>query len=255
MPRIYAWDKGQQAERLRLFLSGLWDLPSIRFHDLRATWATILLSQGIAPIRVMMMGGWKNLKTMQYYVRKVGVDLTGMIDNLNLHNPNVTSRVILDFLKAIQISPLIILLDLAVAFSRLSYKADNIYYHSGLEEGTGWGYVHAQTYEDYIQLSICDVGVGVYKSYERTKQLRNRSEEDLIFDIFNEGESSLNNGPKGGHRGLGLCEVKDFISEFEGCLKMYTGSVEVTIKGEEINSESTPYKTEGTWIKINVPIR
>ena len=84
LPRISKWDKGEQARELRMFLSGL-GLPSIRFHDLRATWATFLLSKGIAPIKVMMMGGWKDLKTMQIYVRKAGVEIKGATDCLDLH--------------------------------------------------------------------------------------------------------------------------------------------------------------------------
>ena len=86
LPRISKWDKGEQARELRMFLSGL-GLPAIRFHDLRATWATLLLSKGVEPIKVMIMGGWKDLKTMQIYVRKAGVDIAGATDCLNLHDP------------------------------------------------------------------------------------------------------------------------------------------------------------------------
>lgn len=87
LPRIDKWDRGEQARELRMVLFGL-GLPRIRFHDLRATWATIMLSNGIAPIKVMSMGGWKDLKTMQFYIRKAGVDISGISDNLSLHNPN-----------------------------------------------------------------------------------------------------------------------------------------------------------------------
>ena len=61
LPRIDKWDKGEQARELRMFLNGL-GLPRIRFHDLRATWATMMLSNGIPPIKVMSMGdeGLKN---------------------------------------------------------------------------------------------------------------------------------------------------------------------------------------------------
>lgn len=86
LPRIDKWEKGEQARELRMFLEGL-GLPRIRFHDLRATWATIMLSMAIAPIKVMSMGGWKDLKTMQFYIRKAGVDTSGISDNLSLHNP------------------------------------------------------------------------------------------------------------------------------------------------------------------------
>ena len=85
LPRISKWEKGEQARELRMFLSGL-GLPAIRFHDLRATWATLLLSKGVEPIKVMIMGGWKDLKTMQIYVRKAGVDIAGATDCLDFHN-------------------------------------------------------------------------------------------------------------------------------------------------------------------------
>lgn len=53
------------------------------------------LSKGIPPIKIMSMGGWKDLKTMQFYVRKAGVDTSGIADGLNLHS--VTEERILDF--------------------------------------------------------------------------------------------------------------------------------------------------------------
>ncbi len=96
LPRIDKWDKGEQARELRLFLSGI-GLPTIRFHDLRATWATLLLSKGVEPIRVMIMGGWKDLKTMQFYVRKAGVDIKGITKCLDLHNPSNEAAKVLDF--------------------------------------------------------------------------------------------------------------------------------------------------------------
>lgn len=86
LPRIDKWDKGEQARELRMFLEGL-GLPRIRFHDLRATWATIMLSKGIEPIKVMVMGGWKDLKTMQFYIRKAGVSISGISNVLDLHCP------------------------------------------------------------------------------------------------------------------------------------------------------------------------
>ncbi|HEX7675002.1 MAG TPA: tyrosine-type recombinase/integrase [Bdellovibrio sp.] len=49
----------------------------IRFHDLRATWATFLLGQGIAPAKVMAMGDWADLKTVMHYLRLAGIDVEG----------------------------------------------------------------------------------------------------------------------------------------------------------------------------------
>tara|TARA_B100001248_G_scaffold165189_1_gene124904 strand:- start:170 stop:1270 length:1101 start_codon:yes stop_codon:yes gene_type:complete len=90
LPRIDKWDKGEQARELRMFLMGM-RLPTIRFHDLRATWATIMLSMGVEPIKIMKCGGWKDIKTMQIYVRKAGVDIKGITNGLDLHNPNANN--------------------------------------------------------------------------------------------------------------------------------------------------------------------
>jgi len=84
LPRSERWDRGQQAHDLRMFLAGM-GLQPIRFHDLRATWATILLSKGVEPIKVMKMGGWQEMETMMIYARKAGVDIKGSTDCLDLH--------------------------------------------------------------------------------------------------------------------------------------------------------------------------
>ncbi|WP_164848339.1 hypothetical protein [Halobacteriovorax sp. HLS] len=39
---------------------------------------------GVAPIKVMAMGGWADLKTMQRYIRKAGTEIKGITDSLNL---------------------------------------------------------------------------------------------------------------------------------------------------------------------------
>lgn len=79
---------------MRIFLMGL-GLPRMRFHDLRASWCTIMLSMGIEPIKVMKMGGWKDLKTMQIYMRKAGVDIKGITDHLEIHNPSRAGAAVL----------------------------------------------------------------------------------------------------------------------------------------------------------------
>jgi integrase len=87
LPRIGKWDKGEQARDLRCFLKSI-GLPEIRFHDLRASWATLLLSKGVAPSKVMAMGGWKDMDTMMIYMRKAGIDIKGstsVLDGLQTH--------------------------------------------------------------------------------------------------------------------------------------------------------------------------
>jgi len=97
LARSRNWEKGEQARMLRMFLQGI-GLPEVRFHDLRATWATIMLSRGVEPIKVMSMGGWKNLKTMQIYIRKVGVNIKGITDGLDLHDPSFNEGKVLSII-------------------------------------------------------------------------------------------------------------------------------------------------------------
>jgi integrase len=98
LPRIDSWERGRQAEILRAFLIPV-GLPRIRFHDLRASWATILLSKGIEPLKVMVMGGWKDLKTMGRYIRKAGVDIKGITDKFELHDPLEKRGAVLSLFK------------------------------------------------------------------------------------------------------------------------------------------------------------
>ncbi|NJL25788.1 MAG: hypothetical protein HC902_11835 [Calothrix sp. SM1_5_4] len=135
--------------------------------------------------------------------------------------------------------------------------ADNIYFHSGAKVNSGWGYIHAQAHPQsgIIRLGICDVGVGIYGSYERTGQRKGRTEENLVRDVFEEMESSLNVGPGKGHRGLGLHEVREFINTNTGLLTMRTGNMLVYVNQTGVYPQRTTYKTEGTWIELRIPIR
>lgn len=76
LPRLTGWDKGEQARILRKFCIGI-GIRAVCFHSLRACFATQLLANDIAPARVMKICGWRDLKTMQHYVRLAGIDERG----------------------------------------------------------------------------------------------------------------------------------------------------------------------------------
>lgn len=80
-PRFWEWNKGFQAKIIRAFCIGN-RLPSIKFHTLRACFATQLISTGIPATVVMKICGWKDLKTMQRYIRLAGVDEAGATESL-----------------------------------------------------------------------------------------------------------------------------------------------------------------------------
>ncbi len=83
LPRFWKWDGGQQAQVLRAFCQGI-GIQSIRFHALRACFATQLLAHDIAPARVMKICGWQELKTMQHYTRLAGIDERGATQVLKM---------------------------------------------------------------------------------------------------------------------------------------------------------------------------
>lgn len=82
-PRIADWQRGLQAKVLRSFCF-IHGLPSVKFHTLRACFATQMLRLGVEPAKVMKICGWKELKTMQHYVRLAGIDVQGATEAIKL---------------------------------------------------------------------------------------------------------------------------------------------------------------------------
>ncbi|USN48577.1 MAG: site-specific integrase [Pseudobdellovibrionaceae bacterium] len=83
LPRYQSWKDGRQAQILRKFCEGA-GIPSVKFHTLRACFATQLIRDGVAPAVVMKICGWKDLKTMQRYIRLAGIEVQGATKGLKL---------------------------------------------------------------------------------------------------------------------------------------------------------------------------
>jgi integrase len=81
--RMWEWDRGLQARVLRRFCY-IQGLPSIKFHTLRACFATQMLRSGVEAAKVMKICGWKELKTMQHYVRLAGIEVQGVTEGLKI---------------------------------------------------------------------------------------------------------------------------------------------------------------------------
>ncbi|OQW50634.1 MAG: hypothetical protein A4S09_02230 [Proteobacteria bacterium SG_bin7] len=87
LPRLSEWQRGYQAKVLRAFCKSVGVTP-IRFHDLRATFITNLLAQGVSLARVMAIVGHNQIDTTNIYLRKAGVDLKGVTNELGYSIPS-----------------------------------------------------------------------------------------------------------------------------------------------------------------------
>jgi integrase len=86
LPHLESWNRGNQAQELRTFCVGI-GITSVKFHDLRATFITQLLKQGVSLARVMAIVGHTELKTTQGYLRLCGHDLAGATESLGIKLP------------------------------------------------------------------------------------------------------------------------------------------------------------------------
>lgn len=86
LPELDQWRINQQALVLRRFCKVI-GIPSVKFHTLRACFATQLLRQGVEAAKVMKVCGWRDLSTMQRYVRLAGIEVTGVTDRISVLPP------------------------------------------------------------------------------------------------------------------------------------------------------------------------
>jgi integrase len=89
LPRLWEWDQGNQGQIIKDFCRGIGITP-VKFHDLRATFITQMLSNGVPLAKVMSIVGHASLKTTQGYLRLCGKDVEGATEELNVTLPAET---------------------------------------------------------------------------------------------------------------------------------------------------------------------
>lgn len=86
LPHLTEWTHGEQATVLKEFCKGI-GITTVKFHDLRATFITNMLSQGVPLVKVMSIVGHKKMETTDIYLRLAGVDVKGATDALSYNVP------------------------------------------------------------------------------------------------------------------------------------------------------------------------
>ncbi len=86
LPHLPEWSQGAQAEVIRSFCKSIGVTP-IKFHDLRATFITNLLTRGESLARVMAIVGHADIDTTNVYLRLAGVEIKGATDKLSYEIP------------------------------------------------------------------------------------------------------------------------------------------------------------------------
>ena len=94
LPHLTEWMRGDAAEVTRNFCKSL-GITEIKFHDLRATFITDLLSRGESLARVMAVVGHSDMETTNVYLRKAGIELKAATDKLGYEVPQTNDAVIL----------------------------------------------------------------------------------------------------------------------------------------------------------------
>lgn len=98
LPRLREWTNGMQADVLKEFCVGLGITP-VKFHDLRATFITNLLAQGVPLVKVMAIVGHRKMATTDGYLRLAGVDIKGATNALGFSIPQNEEGKVLQLLK------------------------------------------------------------------------------------------------------------------------------------------------------------
>ena len=98
LQRLGPWKVGNQAKVLKDFCLRI-GLPPVKFHDLRSSMITNLLSSGASAPHVMSIVGHERMATTDAYLRLAGVDVKGVTNKLTYSLPVENQENLLHFGK------------------------------------------------------------------------------------------------------------------------------------------------------------
>ena len=130
--------------------------------------------------------------------------------------------------------------------------SQNIVHHSGAQEGSGWGYVQAQTTAAKLRIAFCDFGVGYYKTYQRQNLLNGRSPKEIL-------ETSLESGP-GDKASVcsqkhGLSKICEFLKSHKGWMEIYSDGLKCRYVSGKKSTTVLGYRTKGSLVILEIPLK
>lgn len=100
LPHLTEWTRGDAAKVIRSFCRSI-KITDVKFHDLRATFNTNLLSRGESLARVMAIVGHADMETTNVYLRKAGIELKDGTERLGYKIPSFESARVLNLVRII----------------------------------------------------------------------------------------------------------------------------------------------------------
>lgn len=137
-------------------------------------------------------------------------------------------------------------------FESFTEMIDNIYFHSGISEDSGWGFAHAQCLSNNLHLAVCDLGVGYFETYKRNNLLKNRTSLQIVEDSLKLQESCRN--ITNSNRGLGLNHVCNYLDDSRGQMTIYTDGIQCEYKNQQAKIRPLGYETKGVLACITIPL-
>lgn len=98
LPRSSEWKHGEQSKITKKYCEQL-GITSVKFHDLRATFITSMLAQGVSTPKVMSIVGHARMSTTDEYLRLAGVNVKGATESLGYSLPSKINNNLINFFQ------------------------------------------------------------------------------------------------------------------------------------------------------------
>ncbi|MEC7276316.1 MAG: site-specific integrase [Bdellovibrionota bacterium] len=99
LPHLREWTNGEQAQVTREFCRSI-EITEVKFHDLRATFITNMLAQGVPLVTVMAIVGHRKMSTTDVYLRLAGVNVKGATEKLGYSLPKAMTDNVLQLIPS-----------------------------------------------------------------------------------------------------------------------------------------------------------